>query len=137
MEFKNITKNSNMPNDDSSLQQELDKIDNIIDNNFHSRKDNSLNNDKKIINNIKLYFFHDDLNFEDKHQKQINKLLSIIGNNYKNNHKQSFKPLKEPKKVSLIGKIFVNNEEINSNNNNELNIDKNKDLCSGILIKHL
>ena len=137
MEFKNTIQNSNTPNDDESLQQELDKIDNIIDTHFHSRKDNSLNNDKKIINNIKLYLFHDDLNFEDKHQKQINKLLSILGNNYKKDHKQSFKPLKEPKKVSLIGKIFVNNEEINSNNNNDLNIDKNKDLCSSILIKNL
>ena len=137
MEFKNTIQNSNIPNDDESLQQELDKIDNIIDTHFHSRKDNSLNNDKKIINNIKLYLFHDDLNFEDKHQKQINKLLSILGNNYKKDHKQSFKPLKEPKKVSLIGKIFVNNEEINSNNNNDLNIDKNKDLCSSILIKNL
>ena len=137
MEFKNTIQNSNTPNDDESLQQELDKIDNIIDTQFHSRKDNSLNNDKKIINNIKLYLFHDDLNFEDKHQKQINKLLSILGNNYKKAHKQSFKPLKEPKKVSLIGKIFVNNEEINSNNNNYLNIDKNKDLCSSILIKNL
>ena len=137
MEFKNTIQNSNTPNDDKSLQQELDKIDNIIDTHFHSRKDNSLNNDKKIINNIKLYLFHDDLNFEDKHQKQINKLLSILGNNYKKDHKQSFKPLKEPKKVSLIGKIFVNNEEINSNNNNDLNIDKNKDLCSSILIKNL
>ena len=136
MELKNFLQNSNTPDYNSSLQQELDKIDNLIDNRFHSRKDNSLNNDKKIINNIKLYFFNNEFDLEDdKHQKQINKLLSIIGKNLKNDNTKSFKPLIKPKKVSLIGKIFVNNEENNSIiNNNELNIDKNKGICSGILI---
>ena len=135
MEFKNFIKNSNIPNDNPSLQQELDQIDNLIDTHFQSRKDNSLNNDKKIINNIKLYFFHDNFDLaSDKKQKQVNKILSIIGN-YEKDKKKIFKPLIEPKKVSLIGKIFVNNEKINSNieNNNELNIDKNKDLYNSVL----
>ena len=135
MEFKNFIKNSNIQNDNPSLHQELDKIDNLIDTRFQSRKDNSLLNDKKIINNIKLYFFNDNFDLtNDKKQKQINKLLSIIGN-YQKDNKKCFKPLIEPKKVSLIGKIFVNNEEINSNinNNNKLNIDKNNDLCNGVL----
>ncbi len=134
MEFKNFIHNSNITKDNPSLQQKLDEIDNLIDTRFQSRKDNSLNNDKKIINNIKLYLFHDNFDLEIyKKQKQINKFLSIIGNYEK--EKKSFKPLKEPKRVSLIGKIFVNNEKINSNieNNNELNIDKNKDLCNSIL----
>ena len=135
MEFNNFIKNSNITKDNPSLQQELDKIDDLIDTRFQSRKDNSLKNDKKIINNIKLYFFHDNFDLaNEKKQKQINKLLSIIGN-YKKDNKKCFKPLIEPKKVSLIGKIFVNNDEINSNikNNNELNIEKNKDFCNDIL----
>ena len=135
MEFKNFIHNSNITKDNPSLQQKLDEIDNLIDTRFQSRKDNSLNNDKKIINNIKLYLFHDNFDLEIyKKQRQTNKFLSIIGN-YEKEKKKSFKPLKEPKRVSLIGKIFVNNEKINSNieNNNELNIDKNKDLCNSIL----
>ena len=135
MELKNYFQNSNIPDNNALLQKEINKIDNLIDTPFHSRKDNSLNKDRKIINNIKLYFFHNEFDLDDKHQKQINKLLSIIGKNLKNDKAKSFKPLIKPKKVSLIGKIFVNNEENNSSiNNNELNVDKNKGICSGVLI---
>ena len=73
MEFNNFIKNSNITKDNPSLQQELDKIDDLIDTRFQSRKDNSLKNDKKIINNIKLYFFHDNFDLaNEKKQKQIN-----------------------------------------------------------------
>ena len=111
MEFQNFIKNSNIKDINSSLQEELKEIDKILENStFKSRQDNSLTKDKKLINKIKLYFYKNDPN-DDIQQKQINKLLSIIGKNYKNENQ--FKPLKKPKKVSLIGKVFVNvNENI-------------------------
>ena len=123
MEFQNLIKNSNIKDINSSLQEELKEIDKIIENStFKSRQDNSLTKDKKLINKIKLYFYQNEPN-DDIQQKQINKLLSIIGKNYKNENQ--FKPLKKPKKVSLIGKVFVN-VNVNENiENNRLNIDKN------------
>ena len=123
MEFQNLIKNSNIKDINSSLQEELKEIDKIIENStFKSRQDNSLTKDKKLINKIKLYFYQNEPN-DDIQQKQINKLLSIIGKNYKNENQ--FKPLKKPKKISLIGKVFVN-VNVNENiENNRLNIDKN------------
>ena len=129
MEFQNLFKNSNINDINSSLQEELKEIDKILDNSkFKSRVDNSLTKDKKLINKIKLYFYQNDSS-DDIHQKQINKLLSIIGKNYMKENK--FKPLKKPKKVSLFGKVFVNvNENIE---NNRLTIDKNFIINNSIL----
>ena len=123
MEFQNLIKNSNIKDINSSLQEELKEIDKLLENStFKSRQDNSLTKDKKLINKIKLYFYQNEPN-DDIQQKQINKLLSIIGKNYKNENQ--FKPLKKPKKVSLFGKVFIN-VNVNENiENNRLNIDKN------------
>ena len=123
MEFQNLIKNSNIKDINSSLQEELKEIDKLLENStFKSRQDNSLTKDKKLINKIKLYFYQNEPN-DDIQQKQINKLLSIIGKNYENENQ--FKPLKKPKKVSLFGKVFVN-VNVNENiENNRLNIDKN------------
>ena len=123
MEFQNFFKNSNIEDINSSLEKELKEMDKILENSsFKSRQDNSLSKDKRLINKIKLYFYQNDSS-DDIHQKKINKLLSIIGKNYKK--ESQFKPLKKPKMVSLIGKVFVNINVNENIENNKLNIDKN------------
>ena len=122
MEFENAIKNSYVANYNSSLQNEMNQIDNLIENiSFQSRNDNSQKRDDKILNSIKLYLYNNDFETkEDIEQKKIKKLLSIIGNNYKKRIKSQFKPLSKPKKVSLIGKVFINNSDnINYNNINK------------------
>ena len=122
MEFENAIKNSYVANYNSSLQNEMNQIDNLIENiSFQSRNDNSQKRDDKILNSIKLYLYNNDFETkEDIEQKKIKKLLSIIGNNYKKRIKSQFKPLSKPKKVSLIGKIIINNSDnINYNNINK------------------
>ena len=126
MEFQYFIQNSLIHDYNPSLQNELNKIDNLIENNFQNRCDNSNKKDKKFINKIKLYLYNNE--FEDDEQKQINKLLTILGKNYKQKEKSQFKPLSKPKKVSLAGKIFINN---NSNDGN--NIINEKDIKSNIL----
>ena len=123
MEFENAIKNSYVANYNSSLQNEMIQIDNLIENiSFQSRNDNSQKRDDKILNSIKLYLYNNDFETkEDIEQKKIKKLLSIIGNNYKKRIKSQFKPLSKPKKVSLIGKIIINNSNNNSDNFNNIN----------------
>ena len=123
MEFENAIKNSYVANYNSSLQNEMNQIDNLIENiSFQSRNDNSQKRDDKILNSIKLYLYNNDFEKkEDIEQKKIKKLLSIIGNNYKKRIKSQFKPLSKPKKVSLIGKIIINNSNNNSDNFNNIN----------------
>ena len=126
MEFQDFIQNSLIHDYNPSLQNELNKIDNMIENNFQNRCDNSNKKDKKFINKIKLYLYNNE--FEDDEQKQINKLLTILGKNYKQKGKSQFRPLSKPKKFSLAGKIFINN---NSNDGN--NIINEKDIKSNIL----
>ena len=131
MEFQNFFKNSNIEDINSSLEKELKEMDKILENSsFKSRQDNSLSKDKRLINKIKLYFYQNDSS-DDIHQKKINKLLSIIGKNYKK--ESQFKPLKKPKMVSLIGKVFVNINVNENIENNKLNIDKNFIINNSIL----
>ena len=118
MELPNFNKNYYSP----SFQNEINQIDNIIENiSFQSRNDNSLKKDNKIINSIKLYLYNNDFETkEDIEQRRIKKLLSIWGKNNRKSIKSQFKPLSKPKKVSLIGKVFINNSDnINYNNINK------------------
>ena len=55
-------------------------------------------------------------------------MLAILGKNYKQKIKSQFKPLSKPKKVSLVGKIFISN---NSNDGN--NIINEKEMNGNIL----
>ena len=119
MEFQNFPEISSGEEENLLLQKELNKIDNLIEKTFHSRYDTSLKNDEKVINRINLYFY--DNKFESKddmRQKQIDKLLSVLVKNNKNELvKKQFKPLIKPKIVSLEGKIFINDNGINNDNN--------------------
>ena len=119
MEFKNILENIPKDEDNLSLIKDLNKIDNILKNSFHNHYYNSSKQDKKIINKIKLYFYNYEYE-EDLHQKQINKLVSFFGNKDKNLiPKSQFKPLLGPKKISLKGRVFTNNNIICNKNNKE------------------
>ena len=124
MELRDFIKNNSEYN--PALQNEINKIDNKIESTFHSRYDNCAKNDNEIINRIKLCYYNNELESEDdKKQKQINKILSVFGKNYKQRIKSQFKPLSKPKKISLEGKVFINNSNISSNNN-IINSDENK-----------
>ena len=110
---------SDTQNISSSLQEELKQIDNIVESKFHNRVDNSINRDKKVINKIKLLFYNNEFELPDERHKkqQIDILLSVIGKNYKEEKFQTqFKPLVKPKKVSLKGKVLINNNIIINNN---------------------
>jgi hypothetical protein len=129
MEFQDFIQNSLIHDYNPSLQNELNKIDNLIENNFQNRCDNSNKKDKKFINKIKLYLYNNE--FEDDEQKQINKLLTILGKNYKQKGKSQFRPLSKPKKVSLAGKIFINN------NSNDGNIIINEKEMNGNILNNI
>ena len=132
MEFPDFIQNPLIQDYNPSLQNELNKIDNIIENNFHSRCDNSIKRDKKFINRIKLYLYKNEFESDDdKNQKQINKLLAILGKNYEQKIKSQFKPLSKPKKVSLVGKIFINN------NSNDGNIIINEKEMNGNILNNI
>ena len=119
--------------------KEINKLDNnIFEHNFHSRQDMTVTKEKKILNKVKLYFYAHNFEFEeDNHQKQINKIISIINkNNTRNENKNIFKPLLKPKIISMERKIFYNeNNNIANNtklNDNNVNYDANIDN----IIKH-
>ena len=119
MKSPDFTEYSDTQNISSSLQEELKQIDNIVESKFHNRVDNSINRDKKVINKIKLLFYNNDFELPDERHKkqQIDILLSVIGKNYKKEKFQTqFKPLVKPKKVSLKGKVLINNNIIINNN---------------------
>ena len=124
MKLQDFFKNSLNQDNNLLFQNEMNKLDNKIENSFQSRYDNSLKNDKKMLNRIKSNYYNNQIELDDdKKQKQINKLLFLLGKNYKQRIKSQFKPLSKPKKVSLVGKVFINN----SNSNNDiLNIDEKK-----------
>lgn len=124
MKLQDFFKNSLNQDNNLLFQNEMNKLDNKIEKSFQSRYDNSLKNDKKMLNRIKSNYYNNQIELDDdKKQKQINKLLFLLGKNYKQRIKSQFKPLSKPKKVSLVGKVFINN----SNSNNDiLNIDEKK-----------
>ena len=128
----NSLKNSNDLESDmlnSSLKEELEKIDNLFEHNFHNRIDMTIDKEKKIIKKVKLYFYTQNFEFEeDRHQKQINKIISKIGKNYTKDAKKKlfFKPLLKTKKISMEHRVFYNennkNVELKDNfNNNAIN----------------
>ena len=128
----NSLKNSNNLELDmlnSSLREEFDKIDNLFEHNFRSRIDMTMDKEKKIIKKAKLYFYAQNFEFEeDRHQKQINKIISKIQKIHNKDAKKKlfFKPLLKLKKISMEHRVFYNennkNVELKDNfNNNAIN----------------
>ena len=130
--MNSLKKSNNLELDiiNSSFEEqlkELSELDNLFEHKFQSRCDITPDQEKKIINKAKLNFYSHNFEFEeDNKQKQINKLLSLIGKNCKKYSSNNiFKPLLKPKIISMKNKVFYNgnnnkiidNIKLNENNN--------------------
>ena len=127
MNSSKISNNLILESNNSFFEEQIkaiNELDNTYEPKFQNRQDLTLNKEKKILKNAKIYFEFE----EDNKQKQIKRIFSIIEKNYKKNKKENniFKPLLKPKIISMKNKIFYNNNNEKNLKNNNFNNNNNK-----------